>query len=129
MQGVLENVQEATLRAVITQRFGPIKEVEVVRNKACAFLEFVNLDSAKRAIIASLSPPQGGSGGVRIDTETGPVKIFVETRKERGERPVSRPRGGGPGGQGGVNGGSDRGGFRGRGAPGGGRGRGAPVPK
>lgn len=119
-------MQEATLRQVITQRFGPIKEVEVVRSKACAFLEFVNLDSAKRAIIASLAPPQGGSGGVRIDTETGPVKIFVETRKERGDRPISRPRGGGPGG---PNGGGDRGGFRGRGAPGGGRGRGVAVPK
>jgi hypothetical protein len=116
---------------VITQRFGAIKELEIVRNKACAFLEFVHLDSAKRAIIASLTPAQGGGGGVRIDVEGGQnMKIFVETRKERGERPVSRtPRGGGP--SQGVNGGASGGGndargsgFR-RGGSGGGRGRGS----
>lgn len=117
---------EAALKQVVTQRYGAIKELELVRNKACAFLEFVHVDSAKRAIIASLSPAQGGNGGVKIDVEGGaPVKIFIETRKERGDRPVSRPRGGGPPQTGG-----ERGGFRGRGAPGGGRGgRGAAPPK
>jgi len=125
VKGVVENVSEAALRQIVTQRYGAIKELEIVRNKACAFLEFVHLDSAKRAIIASLPPTQGGGGGVRIEGEGGvQVKIFIETKKERGDRPVSRPRGGPPPS------GGDRGGFRGRGAPGGGRGgRGAAPPK
>jgi len=125
VKGVVESISESALRQVITHRFGPIKELEVVRSKACAFLEFIHLDSAKRAIFASMSPAHGGGGGVRIDVDGGHVKILIETRKERGERPVSRPRGGSPGQN--VNGGGDgRGGFRGRGGVGGGRGRGGP---
>jgi len=121
---VIESVTNTQLNQVLTQRFGPLKEFEVVRAKACAFLEFTSLDAAKKAIIASLPQNQGGEGGIRIDVggEAGSVRIVVETRKERGERPQSRPRGGGP-----INGDS-RGGFRsGRGGPGG-RGRGGPPP-
>jgi len=115
VKGVVESVTEQALRHTVTLRFGPIKELEIVRNKACAFLEFEKLESAKRAIATSLPLGQGGQGGVRVETEGGGnVKIFIETKKERGERPVSRPRGGGPGQ--GINGGGDgRGMYRGRG--------------
>ena len=121
-----ETVSDQALKQTLTSRFGPIKELEIVRNKACAFLEFTTVDAARRAIAASLPVPHGGEGGIRIDVSEGQqVRITVETRKERGERPVSRPRGGGPGS---VNGGDTRGGgFRGRGGPG--RGRGAPQGK
>ena len=102
--------------STLTNRFGPLKDLEIVRSKACAFFEFLNIEAAKKAIIASLPQSQGGEGGIRIDVEGGQVRILVETRKERGERPVSRPRGGAP-----VNG-ENRGGgsFRGRGGPRGG---------
>lgn len=122
----MDTVTEQALKQAVTTRFGPVKELEIVRNKACAFLEFEKLESAKRAITTSLSPAQGGGGGVRIDTEAGGnVRIFIETKKERGERPVSRPRGGGHGVNGGGDGrGDGRGGYRGRG--GGPRGRGGP---
>lgn len=110
------------MRQVLTSRFGPIKELEIVRSKACAFLEFNTLDAARRAIAASLPIRDGGENGIRIDANDGSQgNIRVEVRKERGERPVSRPRGGAP-----ING--ERGGFRGRGAPRG-RGIGAPTPK
>lgn len=103
----------------LTQRFGPIKDLEIVRSKACAFLEFTTLEAAKKAITSSLPLSQGGEGGIRIDVGGGEhQRITVETRKERGDRPVSRPRGGSP-----LNG--DRGSFRGRGG-GAGRGRGVP---
>ena len=116
----MEGVSDTALRNVIT-RFGAIKELEIVRNKACAFLEFEKVESAKRAITTSLPHNHGGQGGVKIDD--GNLRIFFETKKERGERPVSRPRVGGPGQ--GVNGGSDgRGGYRG--GTRGGRGRGPP---
>ena len=50
------------------------------------------------------------------------MRLSVETRKERGDRPPPRTP---P-----VNGDRGRGGFRGgRGGPGGGRGRGAPPPQ
>ena len=123
LQGVVDSVAEQTLRQAVTSRFGPIKDLEIVRNKACAFLEFEKLESAKRAITTSLPLGQGGQGGVRIEIGGGEnVRIFIETKKERGERPVSKSRGGGPGQ--GVNGGGDgRGSYRGRGPP---RGRGGP---
>jgi hypothetical protein len=107
---------------VLTQRFGPVKELDVVRAKACAFLEFTTLDAARRAVIACLPPNAGGEGGIRIESPDGSfVRITVENRKERAERPASRPRGGGP-----PNG-PDRGSFRG-GRGGSMRGRGGPPP-
>ncbi|KAI1794375.1 hypothetical protein LXA43DRAFT_996823 [Ganoderma leucocontextum] len=122
VKSVTENVPDPALRQVLTSRFGPIKELEIVRNKACAFLEFHSLDAAKRAITASLPVAQGGEGGIRIETDggAGQARIIVETRKERGERPPPR----GPP----INGDRGRGTFRGRGGPGG-RGRGGPPPK
>ncbi|KAI6029709.1 hypothetical protein BKA83DRAFT_4222258 [Pisolithus microcarpus] len=121
VKGVVEPVTNDLLNQTLGQRFGPLKDIEIVRPKACAFLEFMTLDAAKRAIIASLPANQGGEGGIRVDVggDVGPLRIVVETRKERGDRPQSRPRGSGP-----VNGDS-RGGFRG-GRGGGGRGRGGP---
>lgn len=96
---------------MLTARFGAIKELEVVRTKACAFLEFQSVDSARRAIRASLPTNLGGEGGIRIgeDTEAERApRITVEMRKERGDRPMSGrpPRTGGP---------EQRGSFRGRG--------------
>ena len=124
LQSVQENVTEGALRSTLTGRFGPIKDLDIVRSKACAFLEFTSVDAARRAIVASLPPTQGGEGGIRVDIGEGQhMRIMVETRKERGERPVSRPRGGPP-----VNGdmrgggGGGGGGFRGRGGQGRGRG-------
>jgi hypothetical protein len=124
LQSVQENVTEVALRNTLTGRFGPIKDLDIVRTKACAFLEFTSLDAARRAIVASLPLAQGGEGGIRVDIGEGQhMRIMVETRKERGERPPSRPRGGVP-----VNGdmrggGGGGGGFRGpRGQGRGGRG-------
>lgn len=124
VKGVTDPISEAQLTNTLTHRFGPIKDLEIVRGKACAFLDFLNIDAAKRAIIASLPVAQGGEGGIWIDG----TRISVETKKERGDRPMSRSRGGGPpsspvnGGDGsGRGGGFSRGGGRG-GA--GGRGRG-----
>ena len=92
-----EIVTEAALRNTLVSRFGPIKDLDLVRSKACAFLEFSNVDAARRAIVASLPTSKGGEGGIRIDVGNGhQVRIIVETRKARGERPVSRPRGGAP---------------------------------
>jgi hypothetical protein len=123
IKGVTEPVSQPALTGFLTQRFGPIKELEIVRSKACAFLEFTTIEGARRAIGASIQ-----QSGVRIEVEGGQqVRILIETRKERGDRPVGRGRGGPPGG-------GDRGGYRGRAAPGGGRGRGvqgqgpAPAP-
>ncbi|KAL0960133.1 hypothetical protein HGRIS_011769 [Hohenbuehelia grisea] len=125
VKGVVDPLSNQQLQAALVQRFGPIKEIEVVRNKACAFLEFVSVDSARRAILASLSQAQGGEGGVRIECgNEGTVRINIETRKERGDRPQSRPRGGAPPGQNGDARGAyrgGRGGMRGRGVPTGGK--------
>lgn len=124
LQSVQENVTEVALRGTLTNRFGPIKDLDIVRSKACAFLEFTTVDAARRAIVASLPNTQGGEGGIRVDIGEGQqMRIVVETRKERGERPVSRPRGGPPV-NGDMRGGGGGGGFRGRGQGRGGGGRG-----
>ncbi|KAJ7666137.1 hypothetical protein DFH06DRAFT_267765 [Mycena polygramma] len=127
VKGVIEPISATLLTNHLTTHFGPMKDLEIVRSKACAFFEFLNLEAARKAIVASLPQGQGGEGGVWIDCggDVGALRISIETRKERGDRPVSRPRGGGPmgegrGGEGRGRGESFRGG-RGRGA-----GRGAP---
>ncbi|KAJ7100196.1 hypothetical protein B0H15DRAFT_819075 [Mycena belliarum] len=123
VKGVIEPISSTLLTNHLNTHFGQMKDLEIVRSKACAFFEFINLESARRAIVASLPQAQGGEGGVWIDCgDAGPLRISIETRKERGERPVSRPRGGGPMGEGRGGEGRGRGDFRGRGR---GAGRGA----
>ncbi|TDL16151.1 hypothetical protein BD410DRAFT_816793 [Rickenella mellea] len=147
LKGVTEIVPDQTLRTVLTTRFGPLKELEIVRSKACAFLEFTNIADARRALAVSLPQSQGGEGGIRVEVPEGLVRVVVEVRKERSERVQHQhgKRGGGAGGAGGGGGGGpngearggyhggenrdNRGGYRGgggRGAGGGGgQGRGA----
>ncbi|KAJ2919801.1 hypothetical protein MD484_g553, partial [Candolleomyces efflorescens] len=98
IKGVTEPITQAALTTTLAQRFGPIKEAEIVRSKACAFVEFQAVESAKRAIIASLNQNLGGEGGVFIDVGgDAPIRIFIETKKERGDRPPPSNRGrGGP---------------------------------
>ncbi|KAJ2936864.1 hypothetical protein H1R20_g230, partial [Candolleomyces eurysporus] len=123
LKGVTEPISQPALTTVLSQRFGAIKELEIVRSKACAFVEFQTVESAKRAIIASLSTNQGGEGGVYVDAgEGGSIRVYIETKKERGDRPPpgNRGRGGPPvntdGGRGGPFRGRGRGGPRGGGA-------------
>ncbi|KAJ7485251.1 hypothetical protein FB451DRAFT_1228893 [Mycena latifolia] len=126
VQGVIEPISSTLLTNHLNTHFGQMKDLEIVRSKACAFFEFLNLESARRAIVASLPQGQGGEGGVWIDCgDAGPLRISIETRKERGDRPVSRPRGGGPMGEGRGGEGRGRGeGFRGARGRGAGRGTG-----
>ncbi|PFH49560.1 hypothetical protein AMATHDRAFT_76120 [Amanita thiersii Skay4041] len=134
VKGVVESVTPNALTAHLGQRFGPVKDVEIMRQRMCAFIEFNTVDAARRAIIASLPPNQGGEGGLWIDVggDAGQVRIFVETKKERGERNTGRPRGGPPmvNGEGrgtggaGAGGHSGQGGYNRRGTGRGGRGAG-----
>jgi hypothetical protein len=111
-----ETIDENTLRN-IASRFGDVSKVEIVKGKACAFVEFSKVDSARKAIVASLPTHQGGEGGV----VHGEGKLNFETRKEKDERTKFR-RGGAPetgsrgGGQTRTN--SERGGTAGRGGRG-----------
>ena len=95
VKGVTENIPEDRLVQILTQQFGPIKEYEVVRSKACAFFEFKTLDAAKKAIVASLPVSQGGDGSIKLDEKEfgAPARLNIEIRKERGDRPPPRPRG------------------------------------
>lgn len=83
-------MDELTLRQ-IASRFGEVAKVEIVKSKACAFVEFAKVENARRAIVASLTVQQGGEGGVKA----GEGKLNFETRKEKDER---RPKGGNRGG-------------------------------
>ncbi|GJJ14846.1 hypothetical protein Clacol_009114 [Clathrus columnatus] len=137
IKSVSEAVSHQALFNVLSSRFGPVKDLDIVRPKACAFVEFTTLDAARKAIITSLSHNAGGEGGIKIDLEGGGyTRINVETRKERSERTALRPRPGGQGQQGhgqsqsqergGGGSGGGGSGFRGGGSRGGrGAGRGA----
>lgn len=75
-------LDEAELRHILN-KYGDITKVEIVRDKACAFVEFSKVESARKAIIASLLTVQGGDGGIK--TAQG-HRIIVESRKEKSER-------------------------------------------
>lgn len=121
VKGVLETVSESNLRAHLESKFGALRELDIIRSvrlsqpepwslstdltmlhlqKACAFLEFERLDSARRAIQASLRPSEGGEGGIFVESDAGGDMIHIVSKKPLGDRPVStgRGRGGGLGG-------------------------------
>ncbi|BGO91179.1 hypothetical protein NBRC10512_005727 [Rhodotorula toruloides] len=116
VKGVIETVSEQALKDTLISRFGPLKEVDIVRNKACAFIEFEKLDHARRAIQTSLRQAEGGEGGIMItvDPATGAqTRINIVERKPHDQRP-KRADGATRGGRGGSSGGTGgRGGARG----------------
>ncbi|WWC69525.1 uncharacterized protein I206_103467 [Kwoniella pini CBS 10737] len=127
-QNAGESISETDVKTAAS-RFGEVKKVEIVKAKACAFVEFAKVESARKAIIASLPAAQGGEDGIKI----GSGKLNFETRKEKDERRggPNKPQGQGQGQgqqggnrqprQGQVNGGGP-GGRGGRGGRGGARG-------
>ncbi|BGP24222.1 RAN protein binding protein [Rhodotorula toruloides] len=106
VKGVLETVSEQALKDTLISRFGPLKEVDIVRNKACAFIEFEKVDHARRAIQTSLRQSEGGEGGimVTVDPATGAqTRINIVERKPHDQRP-KRTDGATRGGRGGSTG-------------------------
>lgn len=93
VKGVVETVNEKALRDLLTARFGPLKEFEVVRNKACAFLDFERVDGARKAIQACLRVADGGEGGIYI----GEDLMHIVTKKAAADRPAPTGRTGGEG--------------------------------
>lgn len=138
VKGVVETISDEQLESAL-QRFGTLKSYDIIRNKACAFVDFNRVEDARKAIQASLPRHLGGEGGIVVG-EDGRT-IHVEEKKEKGSagRPAKtgaddRSRGGfrnvsGPGGQQARTGEdvSQRGGGRGGRSGGGGGGRGGNV--
>ncbi|WWC61183.1 uncharacterized protein I303_103763 [Kwoniella dejecticola CBS 10117] len=130
-QNAGETISENDVKTAAS-RFGGVKRVEIVKTKACAFVEFAKVESARKAIIASLPASQGGEDGIKIGSGNG--KLNFETRKEKDERRgnQNKPQGQqqqgqhqqgnrGPRPQGQVNGGGRGGGRGGRGGARGGQ--------
>lgn len=79
VKNVTEAINGEQLRVILERKFGLIRDVDVVRSKACAFVQFEKIDSAKKAIIASHNPSQGGEGGIKIGNHT----VQIESRREK----------------------------------------------
>lgn len=79
VKNVTDQVQGNELRSILQAKFGLIRDVDVVRTKACAFVQFDKIESAKKAIIASHSKDQGGEGGIKIGNQT----VMLESRREK----------------------------------------------
>ncbi|MBW0513091.1 hypothetical protein O181_052806 [Austropuccinia psidii MF-1] len=122
IKSVNENIDEKSLKDQLVKKFGPIKELDIVRNKACGFLEFERIESAKKAIQMSMPFNLGGKGGIPIVIGSEEYVINIESKRLPGER--GRPMDAGPkrgfGERGGRTGGNN---YGGGGSSGGGRGR------
>ncbi|KAI7958857.1 hypothetical protein MJO28_002648 [Puccinia striiformis f. sp. tritici] len=139
IKSVNENIDEKTLKEQLVKKFGPIKELDIVRNKACGFLEFERIDSAKKAIQMSMPFNMGGKGGIPIVLSSGEEYVInVESKRQPGERgrPVDAgPKRGFGGDRGGRPGSNNFGPGGGRGGRGGmdngprGSGRGGSTPR
>ncbi|KAM0787452.1 hypothetical protein ACM66B_003531 [Microbotryomycetes sp. NB124-2] len=104
VKGVQENVSDKVLKDALN-KFGPMRECDIIRQKACAFVEFERLDSARRAIQASLRRDEGGDGGIVL----GPgMIIHIVERKPKDDRPPPKPRTSGAHGESGGSGGGQR---------------------
>jgi uncharacterized membrane protein YgcG len=105
---VVESITDDALRKTLTQRFGPINSLHIARSKACAFLEFASVDSARKAIQACQRQEFGGEGGIQVSGEW----VHLEKKKDGAERPPPTNRGRGSGERGGRGGGgSGRGSY------------------
>lgn len=94
IKSVHENLDEKSLKEQLTKRFGPIKDLDVIRTKACGFLEFQSIESAKKAIQMSLPFNQGGKGGIPVSSNGEEFMIVIESKRQPGER--GRPIDAGP---------------------------------
>ncbi|WVO21957.1 uncharacterized protein IAS62_003277 [Cryptococcus decagattii] len=95
-QSTSEFLTDAEL-SKIASRFGEVKSTEIVKSKACAFVEFVRVESARKAIQHSLPVEQGGEGGTKFPNGA----LYFEPRKEKDDRPKAKgQRTGGQQGQG-----------------------------
>lgn len=65
-----DHVSESALRTALTN-FGPLDSLDIRRSKACAFVDFTNVDAARKAIAASLPVFAGGNGGIDVSVGTG----------------------------------------------------------
>lgn len=76
VKNVQEMVTDEGLRRTLEENFGPIKELDIIRSKACAFLEFKSVESARRAIHHCAPHSVGGQGGIECDG----MFIHIEVR-------------------------------------------------
>ena len=126
VKGLVDPMTNQDLENLLS-KYGKIKSKEFVRNRAIAFFEFEDVESARAAIIDSGNVGNGGNGGIFFyPPNSDRLRIVVDLKREKGdkERPPARPRQGGIPNQPS----SERGGFRG-GGRGGTRGRGVPAGK
>lgn len=111
-----EHVTEASLRSALERNFGPLRDLQVLPSRGCAFADFQTVEAARKALAASAS-----NGGVVVG-EKG-WKVLVEEKRPKPTGAAGAERGAAPGGASGGRGG--RGGARGgRGGAAGGAGRG-----
>ncbi|MCO5584956.1 hypothetical protein L7F22_038888 [Adiantum nelumboides] len=122
---IVENLPSEGLQAALEAKFGPMKECTVNAAKQVAFGEFASVDSARKAIRASLPTSQGGEGGVKVGKD-GSAVIIEEKRKPANANASGNASGTSRGARGGSSGqGAARGGRgTGRGGVAGGRGGG-----
>ncbi|PWN26857.1 hypothetical protein BDZ90DRAFT_232952 [Jaminaea rosea] len=115
-------ITESSLRSVLEERFGQLKELQMVPSRACAFATFDSPETARKAIAASQS-----GGGVAVGDKKW--KVSIEEKRNRPGQAGGAP--GGPRGEGQREGQrgerADRGGFKTAGGRGRGRGGKAPA--
>ena len=70
-----------TLRAALEERFGAVNQLDLLRGKACAFLDFANVESAREAIRVSRPVRFGGEGGFAVPGTDFIVHVTVRVRR------------------------------------------------
>lgn len=66
VKGVTFQTDADELKKVLQSKFGPIGAIDVVKDKACAFLEFNTVESARKAVAYCLPVSSGGHGEVLL---------------------------------------------------------------
>lgn len=83
LKNILENVDAQEVRQTLQKRFGSIRELDLMPDKGCGFVEFNSVDQARKACQACLPVHMGGSGYISLQKSGWPIVVEPKVHKPK----------------------------------------------
>lgn len=115
LKNILEGVDASDVRQTLSKRFGTIRELDLMPDKGCGFVEFASVEQARRAVQACMPVNQGGAGFITLQKSGWQIVVEPKVNKVKSGSSAQgqHDRSGGNSGSGGGGSGSTSGGGSG----------------